>query len=110
MPEHIAEEILDQREPGQTFESAALMILIKGLQGSSDHGISDSLLAELVKATESLPSGVQFVLSEIYSDWNKIDANLKRVLGKKYRHSVESSGLAQWVRRRSDNHAVYFKS
>lgn len=109
MPEHIAGEVLERRQPGQSFEDVILETIMKGLQESGGQDMQDFLLDELLKATESVPSGVQYILSEIYSDWDNIDGNLKRVLGKKYRQSVESAGLAHWVRRRSDNHAIYFK-
>jgi hypothetical protein len=71
--------------------------------------ILDELVTLSVEKARLVPSGEEFLLFDVCprNSWLALSSGDRKQLGKRFRKAVEGGGLAVWVRRRSDNHAIY---
>jgi hypothetical protein len=73
----------------------------------------EQILAQAVNSARNLSSGTDFLLANLFTasrdrwTWPSLSIGDRKQLGKLFRKAMEESGVAVWVRRRSDNHAVY---
>jgi hypothetical protein len=73
----------------------------------------DQIVAQAVNSARNREPGTEFLLVDLFTasrdrwTWPSLSKGDRQQLGKAFRKAVEGSGVAVWVRRRSDNHAVY---
>lgn len=101
------------QETEQEVEDAVIAILHKHFETTEKTEPTDwmSALVLATEAAERLPVGTEFELSYLIptAQWNLIAPGGRKQLGKKFRQTIEERGIAKFVMRRSDNHAIYCK-
>lgn len=95
------------------IDQAALELIEKGLgikTAASPMTVWQATVIALEKARE-MPTGVEFLLADVLPStlWDQMAPGDRKMIGKKFRQQLEKDGVARFVRRRSDNHAVYAK-
>ncbi|KVV49710.1 hypothetical protein WK90_01620 [Burkholderia cepacia] len=97
-----------------SIEEFAIHVFREHLKVSSP-APADIFMSALVMAIEVAgyqPHGKEFVLADLIepTTWSLLEPGQRKQIGKKFRQKVEKDGVAKFVRRRSDNHAVYARA
>ena len=102
----------DREEPIDRVFSALLEDIVKRMDEALHTVDLDPVVAEAVVAARNIAAMSEFTLFDVCERnwWLASSPGDRKQLGKVFRRAVETAGVATWLRRRSDNHAVYRRS
>lgn len=114
VPALLAGPLADYAQKTDQEVEDAVIAILQDYFGAADKTEATDYMSALVLATEAaeaLPTGAEFELSSLIpaGKWNLIAPGARKTLGKKFRQTVEDRGIAKFLMRRSDNHAMYRK-
>jgi hypothetical protein len=101
------------RELDLTVDEYVLVAVREKLSVSTDPATDTEMLdyvGQAVEAAQQRRSGEQFTLGELCGDldwWTSINPGDRKKLGKIFKARLAEEKVATFLRRRSDNHAVY---
>lgn len=115
LPNEVAEGLLAlAKTSSMPIDETALELIRKGL-AIETNAPPTALWEAVVMSCERVANvepGTEFLLADVVDPkvWEKLAPGDRKQVGKKFRQQIEKNGTGKFVRRRSDNHAIYVRT